>query len=91
MYVDKAQEIPATEEAPSGNGTVFVRAAAFDAYRVCDLSLVDCCHLSNYWRSIGISGPLSTDGGAKAAVPQVQCATSNLRPGAHRVGTNQSL
>lgn len=37
MGVDKALEIPATEEAPSGNGTVRVRASAFDAYRVCDL------------------------------------------------------
>lgn len=34
MDVDKALEIPATEEAPSGNGIVPVRPAAFDAYRV---------------------------------------------------------
>jgi len=40
MYVGKALEIPATEEAPSGNGTVPVRAAAFDAYRVCGPSLM---------------------------------------------------
>ncbi|KAF8458986.1 hypothetical protein BGX38DRAFT_1150957 [Terfezia claveryi] len=39
---DKALEIPATEEAPSGNRTVSVRAAAFDAYRV----FLDLCLLT---------------------------------------------
>lgn len=92
MYVDKVLEVPATEEAPSGNETVPVRAAAFDAYRVCGPSLVDCCFpLSNYWRSIGIFGPLPPDRRAKATVPQVQRATSNFRAGAHRIGTDQSL
>ncbi|KAF8475693.1 hypothetical protein BDZ91DRAFT_673608 [Kalaharituber pfeilii] len=39
---DKAFEVPATEEAPSGNGTLLIRPAAFDAYRV----FLDLCLLT---------------------------------------------
>lgn len=34
MFIERALEVPAIDEAPSGKGTIPVRAAAFDAYRV---------------------------------------------------------